>query len=123
MPIATFKAPRVSPENDEDLKRSVERSMVELEGAINILQDGIDNYYHVIPPPNITAFKKVLVHYDHAIVSPGWGDALPALPALPPEGGAAVYIWYVAPVPARMVNHAAIDLDGQWIKIYDLPIV
>jgi hypothetical protein len=113
MPIATFTAPRISNENETDLKRSLERALTDVSSAVEILQDGIDNHYTTEPPDNVTPFKKILVHEDHAATF-----IEPPLPAFTAK--AAVFTWYIDPIPERMVGT---DNNGQWVLLYEVPAI
>jgi hypothetical protein len=127
MPIAKYDVPRISDDSPAEMKRSLERSQEDVSSAIQVLQDGVDNYYTVHRFENVTAFKKILVHTTHWSSFNGLGveeelNPYP-LPAMSASANAAVYTWYVEPIPERLVVSSYADDNGQWVLLYELDAV
>jgi hypothetical protein len=121
MPIAKYEVPRISDDSPAEMKRSLERSQEDVSSAIQVLQDGVDNYYTVHRFDNVTAFKKILVHRNH-IAAFNLDNPYP-LPAMSASANAAVYTWYVEPIPERLVVSSFSDDNGQWVLLYELDAV
>jgi hypothetical protein len=127
MSKASYKVPRISTEDDVELKRGLERTLSEVSTAIDTLQDGIPNFYVTERPTQVASLQQIICHEDYPWINFESDEVTPvAVPLLTNEGG--IFMWFVKPYPESVIDNPPVDPDtlipldvgGYWVKLKDI---
>ena len=95
--------------DSEALKRDVETTFTAVSDEFKRILEFLPTEYAVEEPADVTPFQTVLVHSTY-----NWtGQTI--------DGLAAVFMYYIEPVPPQMVDNPSVDINAQWCKVFELP--
>ena len=106
-----FLSKRISTTDSESLKRDVESTFEDVSSEFTRILSFLPTEYTVVEPVDVAPFQTALVSSKDSL---NWtGQTI--------SGLAAVFMYYIEPVPPQMVDNPNIDINAQWCKVFELP--